>query len=221
MSSTARFFCGNAIYGSSGLGNCRMLNFVSIAFCVIYLISMLIRWNHSIMNIFRIKLSRYFVFVPIPTISTVRISNNFVSIEFCVICLIIMLIMWIHSITNICRNKLSRDLVFVSIPTFSSVIDLISMLIRSITQNAMDTKFSIRQFPSPEHPYIAFPQKNLQYSFFSRFTFCKVDYTVPNYKWYCGHATHSLAPSPQSCFAFITTCAHTATCDIPMQDKLF
>ena len=45
--------------------------------------------------------------------------------------------------------------------------------------------------------------------------------TVPNYKWYCGHATHSLSPSPQSCFAFITTCAHTATCDIPMQDKLF
>ena len=38
---------------------------------------------------------------------------------------------------------------------------LISMLIRSITQNAMDNKFSIRQFPSPEHPYIAFPQKNL------------------------------------------------------------
>ena len=45
--------------------------------------------------------------------------------------------------------------------------------------------------------------------------------TVPNYKWYCGHATHSLSLSPQSCFAFITTCAHTATCDIPMQDKLF
>ena len=35
------------------------------------------------------------------------------------------------------------------------------MLIRSITQNAMDNIFSIRQFPSPEHPYIAFPQKNL------------------------------------------------------------
>ena len=43
MSSTARFFCGNAIYGCSGLGNCRMLNFLSIAFCVIDLISMLIR----------------------------------------------------------------------------------------------------------------------------------------------------------------------------------
>ena len=43
MSSTARFFCGNAIYGFSGLGNCRMLNFVSIAFCVIDLINMLIR----------------------------------------------------------------------------------------------------------------------------------------------------------------------------------
>ena len=43
MSSTARFFCGNAIYGCSGLGNCRMLKFLSIAFCVIDLISMLIR----------------------------------------------------------------------------------------------------------------------------------------------------------------------------------
>ena len=50
------------------------------------------------------------------------------------------------------------------------------MLIRSITQNAMDTKFSIRQFPSPEHPYIAFPQKNLAVLDISRFTFCKVDY---------------------------------------------
>ena len=37
--------------------------------------------------------------------------------------------------------------------------NLISMLIRSITQNGMDKKFSIRQFPSPEQPYIAFPQK--------------------------------------------------------------
>ena len=38
-----KVFCGNAIYGCSGLGHCRMLNFVSIAFCVIDLISMLIR----------------------------------------------------------------------------------------------------------------------------------------------------------------------------------
>ena len=47
---------------------------------------------------------------------------------------------------------------------------LISMLIRSITQNAMDKKFSIRQFPSPEHPYIAFQQKNLAVLDISRFT---------------------------------------------------
>ena len=53
---------------------------------------------------------------------------------------------------------------------------LISMLIWSITQNAMDKKFSIRQFLSPEHPYIAFPQKNLAVLDISRFTFCKVDY---------------------------------------------
>ena len=44
------------------------------------------------------------------------------------------------------------------------------MLIRSIAQNAMDKKFSIRQFPSPEHPYIAFPQKNLAVLDISRFT---------------------------------------------------
>ena len=79
MSSTASFFCGNAIYGCSGLGNCRMLKFLSIAFCVIDLISMLIRWNHSITNIFRIKLSRDLVFVSIPTFSSVRISNNIVK----------------------------------------------------------------------------------------------------------------------------------------------
>ena len=52
------------------------------------------------------------------------------------------------------------------------------MLIRSITQNAMDKKFSIRQFPSPENPYIAFPPKNLAVLDISRFTFCKVDYYV-------------------------------------------
>ncbi len=44
------------------------------------------------------------------------------------------------------------------------------MLIKSITKNAMDKKFSIRQFPSPEHPYIAFPQKNLAVLDISRFT---------------------------------------------------
>ena len=59
-----------------------MLIFLSIAFCVIDLISMLIRRNHSITNIVRIKLSRYFVFVSMPTFSTVRISNNCVSIDF-------------------------------------------------------------------------------------------------------------------------------------------
>ena len=42
---------------------------------------------------------------------------------------------------------------------------LISMLIKSITQNTIDSKVSIRQFPSPEHPYIVFPHtQNLQYS---------------------------------------------------------
>ena len=52
------------------------------------------------------------------------------------------------------------------------------MLIRSITQNAMDIQFSIRQFPSPEHPYIAFPSKNLAVLDISRFTFYKVDYRI-------------------------------------------
>ena len=46
---------------------------------LIDLISMLIRWNHSITNIFRIKLSRDFVLVSIPTLSTVRISNKIVK----------------------------------------------------------------------------------------------------------------------------------------------
>ena len=78
------------------------------------------------------------------------------------------------------------------------------MLIRSITQNTMDNelfeiltvenvgigtqtkyleslirkikKVSIRQFPSAEHPYIVFQQKNLAVLDISRFTFCKVDY---------------------------------------------
>ena len=44
------------------------------------------------------------------------------------------------------------------------------MLIKSITKNDMDNKFSIRQFPSPEHPYIAFPQNNLAVLHISRFT---------------------------------------------------
>ena len=51
---------------------------------------------------------------------------------------------------------------------------LISRLIRSITKNAMDKKFSIWQFPGPEHPYIAFPQKKtLQYSTFLGSPFAK------------------------------------------------
>ena len=69
-----------------------MLIFLSIEFCVTDLISMLIRLNNSITNIFRIKLSRYFVFVSMPTFSTVRISNNILSIYLCVIDLISMLI---------------------------------------------------------------------------------------------------------------------------------
>ena len=44
------------------------------------------------------------------------------------------------------------------------------MLISSITENVMDKKINIRQFPSPEHPYIAFPQKNLAVLDISRFT---------------------------------------------------
>ena len=42
----------------------------------------------------------------------------------------------------------------------------------------MDNNFSIRQFPSPEHSYIAFPHKNLAVLDISRFTFCKVDYLL-------------------------------------------
>ena len=76
MSSTVRFFDGNAIYGCSGLGNCRMLIFLSGAFFLIGLIIRLIRWNHSITHIFRVKLPRDFVVVSIPTFTTVLISNK-------------------------------------------------------------------------------------------------------------------------------------------------
>ena len=80
-----KVYCGNAIYGRaygcSGLGNCRMLTFLPTANCVIDLISMLIMWNHSITNIFRIKPSSYtdLVFVSIPAFSPVRISNKIVK----------------------------------------------------------------------------------------------------------------------------------------------
>ena len=80
------------LYGCSGPGYCRMLIFLSIAFCVIDLIIMLIRRNHSITNSFHIKLTRDFVFWFIPTFSTVRISNNIFSIAFCVIDVISILI---------------------------------------------------------------------------------------------------------------------------------
>ena len=56
-----------------------MLKNLSIAFCVIDLINMLIRRNHSIPNNVHIKLPRDFVFVSIPTVSTVRISNKIVK----------------------------------------------------------------------------------------------------------------------------------------------
>ena len=77
--STVRFFDGYAIYGCSGLGNCRMLIFLSGAFFLIGLICMLIRWNHLITYIFRFKLHRDFVLVSIPTFTTVRISNKIVK----------------------------------------------------------------------------------------------------------------------------------------------
>ena len=54
-------------------------------------------------------------------------------------------------------------------------IHLIIRLIRSIRPNAMDRKICIRQFPSPEHPYIAFSQKQLALLAITMFTFCKVD----------------------------------------------
>ena len=44
---------------------------------------------------------------------------------------------------------------------------------------------------------------------------------LPNYKWYCGHTTHSLSPPPQSCNSFITTCEHIATCDIPIACRTY
>ena len=52
---------------------------------------------------------------------------------------------------------------------------LIIRLIRSIRPNATDKKICIRQFPSPEHPYIAFSPKKLALLAITKFTFCKVD----------------------------------------------
>ena len=53
----------------------------------------------------------------------------------------------------------------------------------------MDKKVSIRQFPSPEHPYIVFPQKNLAVLDISRFTFCKVDYVLERVFWHLDVST--------------------------------
>ena len=52
---------------------------------------------------------------------------------------------------------------------------LIIRLIRSIMHNAMDTFFCIRQFRSPEHPYIAFSLNKLALLAITMFTFCKED----------------------------------------------
>ena len=71
------------------------------------------------------------------------------------------------------------------------------MLIRPIKKNAPDKKISIRQFPSPEHPYIAFPSKNLTVLDISRFTFCKVDYNdclIPMLP--CFHNEHTYGVGP-------------------------
>ena len=67
------------------------------------------------------------------------------------------------------------------------------MLIRSITQNAMDNKSSIQQFPSNEHPYIAFPQKKLAVLDISRFTTGEIDFQVAHQA--------DLTSSPQITFA--------------------
>ena len=47
----------------------------------------------------------------------------------------------------------------------------------------MDKKFSIRQFPSPEHPYIAFPQKNLAVLNICRFTTGEIGPQSRLYVW--------------------------------------
>ena len=80
----------------------------------------LIRWNHSITNIFRSFPDTSFLCL-CQQFQQSGSQIKFLSIALCVIDLVIMLIRWNHSITNICRIKLSRYLFFMSIPTLSSV----------------------------------------------------------------------------------------------------
>jgi hypothetical protein len=79
MLSTARFYVRSTIYRSQGLRNCRMLIYICWAFCIIDLISILIRSNHSIRDIFLSKSHRDFILVSRPMFLTLRNLSNIVS----------------------------------------------------------------------------------------------------------------------------------------------
>ena len=66
MLSTKRFYDGNAIYRSHGLRNCRMLSCIYVACFSIALISILIRSNDKIKNIFICSPPRVFIHVSRP-----------------------------------------------------------------------------------------------------------------------------------------------------------
>ena len=72
-------FYGNTMHGCSSLRSCRMLIFFLHSICIIDLISILIRANQSITNISLINLTRDFVLVSTPTMSTLMISNKMVK----------------------------------------------------------------------------------------------------------------------------------------------
>ena len=58
---------------------CRMLIRTRVAFCKIYLISILIGSNHKIANIFLSKQDKDFILVSIPMFSTLNNSTNTMS----------------------------------------------------------------------------------------------------------------------------------------------
>ena len=83
MLSTKRFYDGNAIYRSHGLRNCRMLICIYVAFFIIALISILIRSNDRIKNIFICNPPRVFIQVSRPMLSTLRNSFGIISNGYC------------------------------------------------------------------------------------------------------------------------------------------
>ena len=78
MLSTKMFYDESAIYRSHGLRNCRMLICIYVAFFIIALISILIRSNDKINNIFICNPPRVFIQVSRPMFSTLKNSFSII-----------------------------------------------------------------------------------------------------------------------------------------------